>query len=95
MKFHVGTKCRAKDTNLGLRCTECSKSCNVHKLTKMGDKYGFEVYIVSHESSAFSKSTKEDRNELGIVGVACVSNLIAGGWKAGSLGIPAQCVLLD
>ncbi|HEX3014597.1 MAG TPA: DUF116 domain-containing protein, partial [Methanobacterium sp.] len=46
-------------------------------------------------SSAFSKSTKEDRNELGIVGVACVSNLIAGGWKAGSLGIPAQCVLLD
>ncbi|MGB9978901.1 DUF116 domain-containing protein [Methanobacterium sp.] len=95
MKFSAGPKCRAQDTNLGLRCTKCSKNCNVNELTKMGDEYGFEVYIVSHESSAFSKSTKKDRNELGIIGVACVSNLIAGGWKAGSLGIPAQCVLLD
>lgn len=87
--------CRANDTNLGLRCTGCSKSCNVNKLTKIGDEYGFEVYIISHESSAFSKSTKEDRDELGIIGVACVSNLIAGGWKSESLEIPAQCVLLD
>lgn len=95
MKFSTEAKCRAQDTNLGLKCTGCSKSCNVNKLTKMGDEYGFEVYIVSHESSAFSKSTKKDRDELGIIGVACVSNLIAGGWKAVSLGIPAQCVLLD
>ncbi len=95
MKYYSGEKCRAQDTNLGMKCTGCLKSCNVNELTKMGDKRGFEVYIVSHESSAFSKSTEEDRNELGIIGVACVSNLIAGGWKAGSLGIPAQCVLLD
>lgn len=87
--------CRAEETKLGLRCTGCIKNCNVHTLMNMGDKQGFEVYIVSHESSAFSKSTQKDRDELGIVGVACVSNLIAGGWKSNSLGIPAQCVLLD
>ena len=87
--------CKARETELGLRCTECLKNCNVHKLTDMGDKYGFEVYVISHESSAFSKSSKEDRDELGIIGVACISNLIAGGWKSDSLGIPAQCVLLD
>ncbi len=95
MKSSAGAKCRAQDTNLGLRCTGCSKICNVNKLTKIGDEHGFEVYIISHESSAFSKSTEKDRNELGIVGVACISNLIAGGWKSGSIGIPAQCVLLD
>ena len=95
MKYSAGAKCRAQDTNLGLKCAGCSKGCNVNELTKIGDEYGFEVYIVSHESSAFSKSTKKDRDELGIIGVACVSNLIAGGWKAVSLGIPAQCVLLD
>lgn len=87
--------CKAQETNLGLKCTECLKNCNVHQLTHIGDEQGFEVYIVSHESSTFSKSSKEERNELGIVGVACVSNLIAGGWKSDSLGIPAQCVLLD
>ena len=87
--------CKAKDTNLGLKCTKCSKMCNVCKLKVIGDEYGFEVYIVSHESSAFSKSTQKDREELGIIGVACVSNLISGGWKSDSLDIPAQCVLLD
>ncbi|WP_424354215.1 DUF116 domain-containing protein [Methanobacterium sp. MBAC-LM] len=95
MKYSARAKCRAQDTDLGLKCMGCSKNCNVNELTKMGDENHFEVYIVSHESSAFSKSTEEDRNELGIIGVACVPNLIAGGWKAVSLGIPAQCVLLD
>ncbi|MGB9936644.1 MAG: DUF116 domain-containing protein [Methanobacterium sp.] len=90
-----GKICKAEETDLGLKCRNCMKNCNVNYLTDMGSKHGFEVYIISHESSAFSKSTKEDRNELGIIGVACVSNLIAGGWKSDSLGIPAQCVLLD
>lgn len=31
----------------------------------------------------------------GIVGITCVSNLLAGGWKALRLGLPSQCVLLD
>jgi hypothetical protein len=87
--------CKAEETKLGLRCKGCLKNCNVHALMNMCNKYGFEVYIISHESSAFSKSTQKDRDELGIVGVACISNLIAGGWKSNSLGIPAQCVLLD
>jgi Uncharacterized conserved protein len=87
--------CRAQETNLGLKCTGCLKGCRVNQLTETGEKKGFEVYMISHESSAFSQSSENDRDELGIVGVACVSNLIAGGWKADSLGIPAQCVLLD
>jgi hypothetical protein len=33
--------------------------------------------------------------DTGIVGVACVLNLLSGGLKARRLGIPAQCILLD
>jgi hypothetical protein len=95
MRSKLNEKCRAEDTNLGLRCTGCSKSCNVRQLTDMGKEYGFEVYIISHESNIFSKITKKDINGLGIIGVACISNLIAGGINSKSLGIPAQCVLLD
>lgn len=87
--------CKADETNLGLKCVGCAKNCNVNKLTEMGYEYRFEVYIILHESSAFSKSSKKDREELGIIGVACIPNLIAGGWKSESFGIPAQCVLLD
>jgi len=87
--------CKAKETNLGLKCIKCTKSCNINQLTDMGKEYKFEVYIVLHESSTFSKSTRKDRDELGIIGVSCIPNLIAGGWKSESLNIPAQCVLLE
>lgn len=87
--------CKADETNLGLKCVGCSKNCNVDRLTRRGRELNFEVYIILHESRAFSKSSKKDREELGIIGVACIPNLIAGGWKSESFGIPAQCVLLD
>lgn len=57
-------------------------------------RYGYEVLIIPHESAAFSDNSIKE-GELGIIGIACVTNLLAGGWKAKALGIPAQCVLLD
>ncbi|MBP2046391.1 DUF116 domain-containing protein [Methanobacterium aggregans] len=89
------SECMASETNLGRACTGCTPKCRVNALSRCGEKNEFEVYVVSHESSALSLSTQKDRDELGIVGVACIMNLISGGWKSESLGIPAQCVLLD
>jgi hypothetical protein len=63
----------------------------------MGKKFGFEVFLVPHESSVFSGDAGKQLigEGAGIVGVACVSNLVSGGWKAKALGLPPQCVLLD
>lgn len=86
-------KCRAKEDKLGHVCTFCNPKCNVYKITK-----GYpdcEVYIISHESTAFKGARKEDKDELAIVGITCVLNLISGGWKASNLSIPPQCVLLE
>ena len=86
-------KCRAKEDRLGQVCTFCNPKCNVYKIAK---EYGdYEVYIVSHESTAFKGAGKEDVDELGIVGITCVLNLISGGWKSSNLSIPPQCVLLE
>lgn len=93
MRLHK--ECSSKEESLGHKCMLCDKNCNVARISEKGLKEGFEVYIVSHESTAFSKSTKKDRKELGIVGIACVNNLVSGGWKSDSLGIPAQCVILE
>jgi uncharacterized protein len=95
MRYHQDNKCQAIEENLGLKCSMCQNKCPAALITKKGLEKNFEVYLISHESSAFSQSTTEDRNELGIVGVACVSNLISGGWKSDSMGIPAQCVVLN
>lgn len=97
MRYLPESRCRAKAGGLALECTGCTPRCRVNQLTKMGRKLGFGVYLVPHESSVFTgDSGKKLLGEgAGIVGVACVSNLISGGWKAKALGLPPQCVLLD
>ena len=95
MRSRNNENCPARKTNLGLKCAGCRQNCRVKYLTDLGLRENFEVYIITHESSALKNSTPQDRDELGIVGVSCISNLISGGWKSDSMGIPAQCVLLD
>ncbi|WP_407413760.1 DUF116 domain-containing protein [Methanobrevibacter sp.] len=86
-------KCRARQDRLGDVCTFCNPNCNAYKISKEYSDY--EVYIVSHESTAFKGAKKEDMEELGIVGITCVLNLISGGWKSSNMLIPPQCVLLE
>jgi hypothetical protein len=90
MRSHSGNKCMAVPHSLGSVCSKCTLGCIVNTITGLGDKNGYKVYIISHESSAFSGS-----DSGGIVGVSCVTRLIEGGWKAKELGLPPQCVLLD
>ena len=86
-------KCKAKEDRLGHVCTFCNPKCNAYKITK--EYPDCEVYIISHESTAFKGAKKEDTEELAILGVTCVLNLISGGWKSRNLSIPPQCVLLE
>ena len=90
MRSRPEGKCMAKPQALGSVCAKCTPECIVNTITSLGDKNGYEVYMISHESSAFSA---EDMG--GIVGVSCVTRLIEGGWKAKELGLPPQCVVLD
>lgn len=94
MRFHNDIKCKAKKTDKGYLCASCTESCKVNKLSQMGSKHDFKVYMISHESEAFSKK-KIKKEEIGVVGVACVLNLLEGGWRAKSLNFVPQCVILD
>jgi hypothetical protein len=75
----------------------CTPGCRVHQTTKLGDKYGFSVFIVPHELSVFSNGDiKPNRDKsIGIVGVSCPLTNVSGGWETKDLGVPAQGVLLD
>ncbi|WP_432408394.1 DUF116 domain-containing protein [Wukongibacter sp. M2B1] len=94
MRFHCNSDCKAERSTEGYLCTGCTNHCNVNYLTQMGRKYGIKVFIIPHESAAFTKG-KIEKNKIGIIGVACVLNLASGGWKAKELGFVPQCVLLD
>ncbi len=97
MRYHPKPVCQARTNGLSCECTGCTPQCRVNQLIKMGKKFGFDVYLVPHESSVFSGDAGRALigEGTGIVGIACVSNLVSGGWKAKGLGLPPQCVLLD
>lgn len=87
--------CKALPDELGYRCAGCALECRVNQLTQLGDTFGFTVCIVPHTSSLFQLGKTQVLKSAGVVGVACVTNLLKGGWMLEASGIPAQCVLLD
>lgn len=94
MRFKKDDECRAIRGRDGYTCVGCTPSCRVNHLKVLGEKYNFNVKIIPHESSAFSGET-QNPGRIGIVGIACVLNLLSGGWKARDMGLVPQCVLLD
>lgn len=86
--------CQAKPTKWGNSCAGCTFNCPVNKINRVIEEYNINVYIVHHESDLYKNAQLEDGN-IGIVGIACVLNLLSGGWKAKRIGLIPQCVLLD
>lgn len=89
-------KCRAFLFDKKLRCTGCSPECNINKVKKEYVGKNTEVVLIPH-SSGFTKYLAywKDQNRTGLVGVACVLNLLKGGYEMQKLNIPSQCVFLD
>ncbi|MBL0175479.1 MAG: DUF116 domain-containing protein [Ignavibacteria bacterium] len=97
MRIRTKETCEAAVDAAGdLRCTGCTKSCRVFRLSEMTRKHGAEVVIIPH-STNFSQwaERKGLEGRDAIVGVACVPALIAGGLELKANGVPAQCVFLD
>ena len=86
-------ECQSILTSKGLRCKGCSESCNINRVNKVAKREKYKVYIIPHESDMFKLVNYEDKK--GMVGIACILNLMSGGWKAIRIGYIPQCVILD
>ena len=77
-------------------CTGCSENCNVNKYRKYCLDRNIKINLIPH-SSSFSKYLKEWENQedTALIGVACVLNLLKGGYEMQNLNIPSQCIFLD
>ena len=97
MRLYQSPVCKAEGDESSLDCKGCTSECSVNRLKILGKAHNFEVLIVPHESSISSAKTESAfiKPETGVVGVACVLNLVSGGWLLKDMGVPAQCVLLD
>jgi hypothetical protein len=96
MSKNANRGCQARRSGLDIICMDCTADCNINEIRKIGVATGFDVRIVPH-SSNFTKWLEQWKNQshTGVVGVACVLNLLTGGYEMKGLNIPAQCVLLD
>lgn len=90
----VKNQCKSVEEEYGLKCKGCSDNCNINKLNNLIEKRDIDVYIIPHET-IINKIEIKDKNKIGVIGIACISNIMAGGWKALRLGFIPQCVLLD
>ncbi len=90
MRLLPDDECKGRKDENGFHCMGCTAGCNVFELMKVGKEHGFLVEVVSHESSISANRTEHPvlNSDTGIVGVACVLNLISGGWLLDSMGIP-------
>lgn len=97
MRMLPDDECKGRTDDSGFHCAGCTAECSVFRLTMLGRDKGFSVQVVSHESSISANRTNPVllNSDTGVVGVACVLNLISGGWLLDGMDVPAQCVFLD
>ncbi len=88
--------CKAEPYNGNYICRRCNKNCNIYKTAAGLDQTEAEIYLIEH-SSSFSTILKqwENKPEYGLIGVACVLNLITGGYEMKGFNIASQCIFLE
>jgi hypothetical protein len=96
MRGPYATFCRAHAAGTDIRCAACSPGCSVNRLARRMRALGVTVYIVPH-ATGFSRWLERWQREpdTGVAAVACLLNILPGGYEMRARNIASQCVPLD
>jgi hypothetical protein len=77
-------------------CKGCSKACNINAVSKMLRRHGVQPYIwmTANLHSLFRRLRKEGK-QLGVLGIACIPELISGMRMCAGADIPVVGIPLD
>ncbi len=90
------TECKSTPDSFDYRCRHCSKNCYEHYISRLLTKYHIETYIWM--GAGISKKAKEvysNHQTLGILGIACIPELVWGMRKCRKYHIPVIGLPLD
>ncbi len=88
--------CQSKRGEIEDQCTHCDLECYVHMGSELLDRYQVNPFIsVSMDQKNLFAELKDDHPEVGVLGIACVPELVMGMRLCEGLGIPAVGVPLD
>jgi hypothetical protein len=88
--------CKARSDGLDMVCVKCSKGCYIREITEILQENNIRAYIWMEMSFGPTiKQLRKDHKTLGILGIACIPELIAGMRKCLSHGLPVVGIPLD
>ena len=88
--------CRAAAGDIDYACKACSARCNVNAVSTLLQQHGVEPYIwMQANLKSLFKKLKEDEGGLGVMGIACVPELVRGMRMCVKLDIPVVGVPLN
>jgi hypothetical protein len=96
MRGDAALTCKARSSGVDITCASCNPHCAVNRITRRMRTLGAKVYLVPH-ASGFSRWLERWQREpdTGVVAVACLLNILPGGYEMRARQIPSQCVPLD
>jgi hypothetical protein len=96
MRGARAASCKATVHGLDIQCTGCDPGCSVNRISRRMRGMGVKVYLVPH-ASGFSRwldRWQRDKS-IGVTAVACMLNILEGGYEMRARAIPSQCLPLD
>jgi uncharacterized protein len=96
MRGTRASSCRARTRGVDITCTGCDPDCTVNRITSRMGREGIPVYMVPHASgfSRWLERWQRDK-DVGVIAVACMLNILPGGYEMRAREIASQCVPLD
>jgi uncharacterized protein len=96
MRGPRASKCKARVNGIDITCAACDRTCPVNQLTRLMKSREAAVFMVLH-ATGFSHWLERWQREpdCGVTAVACLLNILSGGYEMRARGIASQCVLLD
>jgi hypothetical protein len=96
MRGARAAQCRAHMSGVDMTCTGCDPDCAVNRITRRMRTAGAQLYLVPH-STGFSRWLERWQRApgVGVVAVACMLNILPGGFEMRERRIASQCVPLD
>lgn len=96
MRGDKAATCKGLVDGLDMICMGCDSECQVHQVSSRMREKGVRVYVVPH-ASGFSRWLERWQREkgVGVSAVACLLNILSGGYEMRRRGIASQCVPLD
>jgi len=88
--------CRAAQRDLDYVCKGCTVECKVNRVTKLLRRRGVQPYIwMTANLQSLFKKLKREGNSLGVLGIACIPELVRGMRLCARFEVPVVGLPLD